>query len=121
MLKRQGVCSIRDGVADVTWRIADRPAGLGYFLIGDSAAVLDPASSHGVLKAIMSGMMAAHLMIQAVKVASLEPKIIQEYCHWVQDWFHHDLQKLKQFYALLPWEKGSSIVALGDDLKKSTV
>jgi flavin-dependent dehydrogenase len=47
--------------ADVTWRLANEPAGPGWFIAGDAAALLDPASSHGVLRAIMSGMMAAHL------------------------------------------------------------
>jgi flavin-dependent dehydrogenase len=47
--------------ADVTWRLSDAAAGLGWFIVGDAAAVLDPSSSHGVLKAIMSGMMAGHL------------------------------------------------------------
>ncbi|MBJ8205870.1 FAD-dependent oxidoreductase, partial [Bacillus cereus] len=50
--------------ADVTWRAISQPGGAGYFLVGDAAAVLDPASSHGVLKAIMSGMMAAHSLAQ---------------------------------------------------------
>jgi hypothetical protein len=47
--------------ADVTWRLSDAAAGLGWFIVGDAAAVLDPSCSHGVLKAIMSGMMAGHL------------------------------------------------------------
>lgn len=47
--------------ADVTWRMAAQTAGPGFFLVGDAACVLDPASSPGVLKAMMSGMMAVHL------------------------------------------------------------
>jgi flavin-dependent dehydrogenase len=97
-------------VADATWRMADRPAGLGYFLVGDAAAVLDPASSHGVLKAIMSGMMAAHLIVQSLKLTVLEPRMIQTYCDWVRDWFQHDVEKLKQFYGILPLEYGSPAV-----------
>jgi flavin-dependent dehydrogenase len=49
--------------ADVTWRIISPAAGPGFFLVGDAVAVLDPASSHGVLKALMTGMMAAHLIL----------------------------------------------------------
>jgi flavin-dependent dehydrogenase len=52
--------------ADVSWRVVVPAAGPGYFLVGDAAAMLDPASSHGVLKAIMSGMMTAHLVAQIV-------------------------------------------------------
>lgn len=87
--------------ADVTWRIVAACAGLGYFLVGDAVAVLDPASSHGVLKAIMSGMMAAHLIGQIVKGA-IELQAIEAYCQWVNSWFQHDIAKLREFYAKLP-------------------
>src|SRR5262249_43132228 len=53
--------------ADVTWRMPSCPAGLGYFLAGDAAAVLDPASSHGVLKALMTGMMAGHIIVRRAR------------------------------------------------------
>ncbi len=96
-------------VADVTWRTIDRPAGLGYFLIGDAAAVLDPSSSHGVLKAIMSGMMAGHAISQIIEREARhqgdrnysERVVIQEYCQWIRDWFGHDLARLTELYALL--------------------
>ncbi len=88
--------------ADVTWRIVTSPAGLGYFLVGDAAAVLDPASSHGVLKAIMSGMMAAYLITQILNHALFEHRVIQEYCQWVHNWFQHDIKRLKQLYTILP-------------------
>jgi hypothetical protein len=48
--------------ADVTWRIAGEVARPGWFVVGEAAAVLDPASSHGVLKATLSGIAAAHLI-----------------------------------------------------------
>ena len=43
-----------------TWRMAERMAGAGWFIVGDAAATLDPTSSHGVLKALLSGMTAGH-------------------------------------------------------------
>ena len=88
-------------VADVTWRTIDQPAGLGYFLIGDAAAVLDPSSSHGVLKAIMSGIMAGYSIAQIIDRNHSEQVVIQEYCQWVHDWFQQDLARLTEFYALL--------------------
>jgi flavin-dependent dehydrogenase len=42
--------------------MATETARPGWFMVGDSAATLDPTSSHGVLKALMSGMMAGHLI-----------------------------------------------------------
>lgn len=88
--------------ADMTWRMVKHPGGWGYFLTGDAAAVLDPASSHGVLKAIMSGMMAGNLIFQIIKEHCTEKHAIQGYCKWVTDWFKHDVEKLKELYAILP-------------------
>ena len=57
-----GLCTIHQSIhgANVTWRRVVGLAGAGYFIVGDAAAVLDPASSHGILRAIMSGIMAGH-------------------------------------------------------------
>ncbi|KAB8333992.1 FAD-dependent oxidoreductase [Scytonema tolypothrichoides VB-61278] len=91
--------------ADVTWRIVSQPAGSGYFMVGDAAMVLDPASSHGVLKAIMSGIMAGHL-ITAELLGGLSPaQAIQHYCQWIYNWFEHDVEKLSKLYAILPKSK----------------
>jgi len=88
--------------SDVTWRIVSKPAGLGYFIVGDAAAVLDPASSHGILKAMMSGMMAAHMISKITNDESLEKFAIQEYSRWIMEWFLHDVKRLKEFYAIHP-------------------
>lgn len=87
--------------ADVTWRIVNQPVGSNYFMVGDAAAVLDPASSHGVLKAIMSGIMAGHLITQIVNYSKTAHKATQEYYQWVYNWFSHDVSKLKELYRLL--------------------
>jgi flavin-dependent dehydrogenase len=88
--------------ANVTWRIAAAPAGPGYFLVGDAAAVLDPASSHGVLKAIMSGMLAAQAIAQTVQHQVQEDKAVEAYGQWVRSWFMHDVERLRELYAVLP-------------------
>ncbi|MES1022903.1 FAD-dependent oxidoreductase [Gloeocapsa sp. BRSZ] len=93
---------IKTNAADVTWRIVEQPAGKGYFLVGDAASVLDPAASHGVLKAIMSGMMTGHMITQILNHTQPEQTATQAYNRWLQTWFHHDIQKLKQLYATLP-------------------
>lgn len=85
--------------SDVTWRKARRPAGPGYFLAGDAAAVLDPASSHGVLKSLMSGMYAAHLIV-AVMLRGVSPdRVATAYGRWLEDWFHFDVERLRSLYA----------------------
>ncbi len=91
--------------ADVTWRIVSQPAGYGYFIVGDAAAVLDPASSHGVLKAIMSGMWAGHLITAQLLDNLSETQAIREYCQWLDHWFRHDVDNLSKMYAKLPkWQ-----------------
>jgi flavin-dependent dehydrogenase len=87
--------------ADVTWRMVTSLAGPGYYLAGDAAAVLDPASSHGVLRAIMSGMMAGHLISQTAIAACSEHRAAQEYQRWLAAWFHTDVQTLKELYGSL--------------------
>lgn len=87
--------------ADVTWRIVTSIAGGGYFIAGDAAAVLDPASSHGVLKGIMSGMMAAHT-ISLINNRHLEiSEAIAGYNHWLRDWFLRDVANLRNLYSQL--------------------
>ncbi len=96
-LRRDGpVCG-----ADVTWQIAAEPAGPSYFLVGDAACVLDPASSHGVLKAIMSGMMAGYLIARVRRGEVSPEQAAQHYSHWLKEWYAHDVRRLTDLYALL--------------------
>lgn len=88
--------------ADVTWRMVPGAAGPGYFLVGDAAAVLDPASSHGVLKAIMSGMLVGHLIAQIVHHGHDDHTVTQAYCRWLSNWFKHDLERMKKIYETHP-------------------
>jgi hypothetical protein len=77
--------------ADVTWRSVPEAAGPGYFLVGDAAAVLDPASSHGVLRALMTGMLAGHAIVQ-ITAKDLSPASAEAgYRAWLESWIHHDL------------------------------
>ncbi|MFM9965433.1 MAG: NAD(P)/FAD-dependent oxidoreductase [Planctomycetaceae bacterium] len=85
--------------ADVTWRCVSPPAGAGYFLCGDAAAVLDPASSHGVLKAVMSGIYAGHLVAQMRADLKSNDAAATEYSDWLTDWFRHDVKALKDHYS----------------------
>jgi flavin-dependent dehydrogenase len=86
---------------NVTWRCADRLAGHGFFLLGDAAVVLDPASSHGVLRALMSGIQAAHLAAAVIAGRAIGPEVAFWYNGWLRDWFHHDRAVLRQRYDLM--------------------
>ena len=87
---------------DVTWRRVVQPAGSGYFIVGDAAAVLDPASSHGVLKGIMSGMQAAHAIIRITKDHFPSEIASKNYNEWITEWFLYDIHKLEKFYSQHP-------------------
>lgn len=89
--------------ADVTWRVGQQVAGSGFFIAGDAAFVLDPAASQGVLKALMSGMMAAHAVIQTRSSPWHEMSIQQQYQYWVNEWFHRDRRRLIELYRAHPF------------------
>lgn len=88
--------------ADVTWRRVAAPAGPGYLMVGDAAAVLDPASSHGVLKALMSGMMVGHAVVRASSGALPWPMALAGYSDWVRRWFEQDAAQLRERYHRFP-------------------
>lgn len=87
--------------ADVSWRILQTPAGKGFFAIGDAASVLDPISSHGVLKAVMSGIMTSHLITQCLQKKLPAEQIVAIYNQWIKGWFKEDAKKLCEFYGKL--------------------
>ena len=113
-LKRRGASK----GADVTWRIVVRAAGAGYFLVGDAAAVLDPASSHGVLKAIMAGMMAAHSIVHVFAHSLTEQDAAQKYCDWVREWFEHDVRRLTELYSIFDPPDGRARLATATAAKE---
>ena len=87
--------------ADVTWRRARPAAGPGWFLVGDAAFMLDPSSSHGVLKALMSGRMAAHCIAAVARGLAPEGETVLHYNDWISRWFEADVARLTEHYAPL--------------------
>lgn len=53
--------------ADATWRAVVPTAVNGFFAVGDAAGTIDPAAGNGVIRAIMSSIMASHLICQIIK------------------------------------------------------
>lgn len=64
------LCSPRG--ADASWRILDRCAGPGWIAVGDAAAVHDPISGDGVLRAFTTGIAAAALRAGARPLVELD-------------------------------------------------
>jgi len=112
--------------ADVTWRATERSAGPGYLMAGDAAAVLDPASSHGVLKALMSGIAAAHAARRVVDEDRLGGDASDCYARWLESWFERDVVRLREHYRIfaapLTWDSRGHLRTVprdGDRLRLS--
>lgn len=96
---------------DVTWRIAENVADSNYFLLGDSAFILDPISGNGIIKAMMSGMMLAYQLKHSNNLESARKK----YKNWIAEWFTKDSRQLYKLYHENGWDLG-----ITSDLYKST-
>ena len=88
--------------AAVSWRLSAAPMGPGYVLVGDAAAVLDPASSHGVLKALMCGMQAAQAITDCLAWPHGEHAVHNHFKNWLHTQFNTDLKALRHFYSVHP-------------------
>jgi flavin-dependent dehydrogenase len=89
----------KSGAADVSWRIAEQLAGRGWFLAGDAACSLDPAGSHGVLRALMSGMMAGEYAANVIGGRLCHERAARSYSSWLQSWFQQDVARLLALYT----------------------
>ncbi|MGI8741699.1 MAG: NAD(P)/FAD-dependent oxidoreductase [Bryobacteraceae bacterium] len=89
--------ALESRAADVTWRMAGQTAGDGWFRCGDAAAVLDPSSSQGVLRAIMTGIRAAHLAIGALQSAITPGEAAIAYHCWLREWLEHRCRPCSQY------------------------
>ena len=85
--------------ANVTWRIVRPCAGRGFFLVGDAAGVLEPVSSHGVLRALMSGMMAGRSAMAVLEGRQTTASVTRRYHLWLSTWFRYDIVRLREAYA----------------------
>jgi flavin-dependent dehydrogenase len=86
--------------ANVTWRMTPECAGAGYFLCGDAAAVLDPAASSGVARALASGWRAAGLMIEVANNRMDRQAAAVAYRQWYAGLFVEHARQLAERY----WE-----------------
>ena len=87
--------------ADVTWRLVPECAGAGYFLCGDAAAVLDPAASSGVARALSSGIEAADFIAQITNNEMDAQAGAALYRRWCADQFLDQARQLAGRYAEL--------------------
>jgi flavin-dependent dehydrogenase len=88
----------RERGADATWRAVVRHGGDGFLCVGDAGAVLDPASSRGVLRALMTGMAAAHHAIRVIRFGHAWRTEAAIFDHWVRSSFIRDSVALRNLY-----------------------
>jgi len=69
---------------------------------GDAAATLDPAASHGVLKALMSGILAASWIARTLHGVVSESLASEAYAAEVERWFVRDADTLADLYDIFP-------------------
>ncbi|HYE17552.1 MAG TPA: FAD-dependent monooxygenase [Tepidisphaeraceae bacterium] len=87
--------------ADVTWRLAPA-SGPGFLSVGDAASVVDPAASHGVLKALLTGVWAAGAAAGGIRDPGRRVGLACRYAARVAAWFNRDVAALRAFYGRLP-------------------
>lgn len=87
--------------ADVSWRHVPASAGASWFLAGDAACVLDPAASHGVLRALISGIAAARLATKVLGGLLSASEAASAFRAWVAAWFASDAARLAALYRQL--------------------
>ena len=87
---------------DLGWSLRRACAGPGYWLLGDAAAQLDPSSSHGVLRAMMSGMLAAHATADCLAGRVGARAATDAYRRWMRDFFCHDASRMRALYKRHP-------------------
>jgi flavin-dependent dehydrogenase len=94
--------------ADVTWRRASVAAAPGLLVAGDAAGVLDPASGSGVLRALVTGTVAARAVVDVQAGRLEEAHVVAAYRRWLADWFRADLSRLTELYRVFPGWPGLS-------------
>jgi flavin-dependent dehydrogenase len=76
---------------DYSWRIYRECAGPGYFLLGDAACLMDPSAANGVLRALLSGIYAVHLVVGIEKRVINHQEAAIEYKRWIGEMFDRAL------------------------------
>jgi|SRR5947209_542645 len=84
--------------ADVTWRRVAACSGTGFFIAGDAAFRVDPAAGHGVLRALMSGMMAAYQAVESIRKNIPPDRASHLYRAWMAEWWERDTSTLSSLY-----------------------
>jgi flavin-dependent dehydrogenase len=110
--------------ADVSWRILREPASRGLFDVCDAAALVDPSSSHGVLRALSTGIMAAHCIQAQLRGTAKASAAEAFYSGWVRRWFAADCDRLSGIYSACSpystYSAASSRPVVGSSIRRAS-
>ena len=73
-------------------------AGPGWLIAGDAAANLDPTSSKGVLKALLSGTLAGRTAVAILQRGGDTARGVDAYRRWLEDGFENDVAAMAPMY-----------------------
>lgn len=78
--------------------IREKICGLNWIAIGDAASTFDPLSSHGIYKAIRSGMFGAYAVSDYLRGIDT---IFSKYQRFIQEEYKEYLKKRQHFYRIV--------------------
>lgn len=87
--------------SDVTWRITWPPCSNNCFSIGDAALRLDPLSSHGNLRALITGIYCSNLITEIFNAPEKTEELVSAYKEWILEMFKIENDKILDFYREL--------------------
>lgn len=87
--------------AGATWEVAPQLASSNVMIVGDAACALDPASSNGILLALMSGIAAADAIASVIRRGADAAQAARRYQQWISVRYAADAQRLSSFYYQL--------------------
>jgi flavin-dependent dehydrogenase len=90
---------------DVRWRLREAIVHRGVAMVGDSASVLDPATGHGVLEALYSGVQCARMLLDCARDPERQALYETLYHCWAEDRFYSRLDTLRMHYAAFSWAR----------------
>ena len=88
--------------ADATWRVSEMPTTGRVFQIGDAAGQLDPSAGRGVLRAMMSAMMAVDVIAKVRVGAVASERAVGIYRDWFRAWILSDAAELRELLGHPP-------------------
>src|SRR5262245_25116010 len=89
--------------ADVTWRVVEPAVGNCYVLVGDAAVTLDPASSQGLLRALLGALKAGAAAATVAMEATPVETAFRGYREWLTESFVRDASALAARWRRVAW------------------